>query len=249
MTDAWDCRWMEQCIKCVLTELRGWEVLQHWVSDSEVWQGILEPCNSCRANATKGAGKKCKGWKLQFRDHQSLVLNPSEIHGRTLQVHITGQFNVQQSGTARRQWVLKPMQEFSAALVLRDSVKDEIIARQHIDLAEVGQVSPIWHLQLGGVGGGGDDQVRRAAASLRWPAQPMDFILIIELALYLFHNSTWSSLRRTSPWRDFVQQTEELVLTHYFGAYDSYHNLRTGRDSWLSDQCNSSGRLNPRPVN
>jgi hypothetical protein len=240
---------MEKCIRCVITELRSNGVLQHWVRDSEVWQGILEPCKSCRANTTSGGGRKCKGWKLNFRDHQALVLIPSEIRGRTLQVLISGQFDVQQLSTETRKWVTQPMQEFTAALELRDSLKDTIVARQHVDLAHVGQEGPIWHLQLGGVGGGSDDQLRRAAASLRWPAQPMDFILMIELALYLFHNSVWSSLRQTSPWRNFVQETEELVLTHYFDAYQTYFNLRNGRDSWLSDQCNVMGQFNPRPAN
>ena len=76
----------------------------------------------------------------------------------------------------------------------------------------------------------------------------MDFILVVELAVFLFHHAAWNALRKTSPWRDFVQDTEMLVLAHYFDGFASYKELRLSRDSWLAEQCNQTGRLNPRPV-
>jgi hypothetical protein len=239
---------MEACIQCVIDELGARDLLQHWIGNSEIWQGILIPCQPCRATAKQIPHKKCQGWQLGFRDHQALLLAPSLIRQRSLQVSVSGVFDFRRPSGAHTPWSRAPTQAVTAALELRDPSEDTLLARQHIDLANDQQPGTVWHLQLGGVGGAEDKALLRSVSSIRWPSSPMDFILIVELALYLFHNSEWSALRRTSPWRGFVQDSEMLVLSHYFDAFRSYESQRHSRDSWLAEQCNRSGNVNPKPA-
>jgi hypothetical protein len=246
MVDNWTCRWMSECVAYVISELRRRSLIQSWIEASEIWQGVLAPCKSCASG--KSNNKKCRGWRLAFRDHQALVLVPAVIKKRSLQVAIEGQFDVQRGVGPPPFWSRNPMRECNGVLQVTDPLRSELLTRQHLDLANAGQPGTVWHLQLGGVGGGEDKEVLRAISALRWPAAPTDFVLLVELALFLFHWNDWSELRDRLPWRDFVQGAENLVLQHYRDALDSYWDQRGRFPSWLAMQCNLTGEIDPRPT-
>lgn len=237
---------MNDCITLVHSELTRLSILSTWVDPSTMWHNVLIPCKTCDINRSP-PHKKCNGWQLGFRDHQALVLVPSEIKKRSVQLAIEGRFNVTRGAGKWTAWQRAPIRESSAAFVLRDAESNHVLTRQHLDLANHGQPGPAWHVQLGGVGGGDDKGWLKLVANLRWPAVPAEFMLIVDLGLYLFHNSAWIELQRSSPWRAFVQQSEDLILPHYIEALNDYWNRRNSASSWLAAQCNATGTLRSVP--
>lgn len=235
------CRWMHECLLCVIDELRRHHLLQSWIEPEAVWEGILSPCKSC---TTKNPNpRKCTGWTVAFRGHQALVLVPSNPRGSELQATIEGQFSTRSSEQRKTTWHTHPFSKCSAAVLLRDTATNAVLTRQHLDLANPTQPGPTWHVQLGGVGSGLD----RSLELLRWPSPPTDLILLVELSLFLLHNSAWHTIKDGSTWSQFVRESEELSITHYRDAFEQYWSKRHASGSWLAAQCNQSGSLGARP--
>jgi len=246
--DEWTCHWMKDCVSYVADELRDRDLLQSWVEPTSIWEGILRPCAPCRNLKKKPSSKKCRGWRLDFRDHQALWFRPTTVRGHTLQVVFEGTFNASRPQSWKGSWPTAPMTECSVALQLIDAETGEQLSRQHLDLANVGQNGPVWHVQLGGVGSNAEAKDRRLIGELRWPAGPTDFMLSIELCLYLFHNDSWSELVHLAAWTEQVKASERLILRHYIDAMTDYQQRPSSQPSWLAAQCNLLGSLDPRPV-
>lgn len=238
---------MRDCVSLVLDELRSRELVQSWVEPAEVWEDMLHPCPACRNTSKVASNRKCRGWKLEFDGRRSLVFASSDVRGHTLQVALDGVFDARRPDSWRGSWASSPMSSCSVALRLSDAEKGVQISRQHLDLANDGQDGPVWHLQLGGIGSGADSDERRLVGALRWPSQPIDFILAIELCLYLFHNDAWADLSQHAPWVGFIRESERLVLKHYVDALENHQSQPAAPSTWLRDQCNRVGNLNPRP--
>ena len=247
MAGDWTCHWMRDCVQYVIDELNRQGLVQPWVPASAVWEGILAPCQACRSTTKRPNHRKCRGWRLVFSGHQALIFRPTTMRKRTLQVSLEGCFDVQRPHTPRAPWEQAPMRECSAVLRLIDPASGKLLTRQHLDLANDGQSGTAWHLQLGGVGSTDDKEWRRVVAAARWPSGPIDFMLFVELALFLFHWDSWTDLRTRPAWRSYVQVTEDLVLPHYVDVLRGYLNQRTSQTSWLAKQCNIIGSLKPRP--
>ncbi len=236
---------MYDCISFVHDELRRRGLIASWTAPEAVWRTVLVPCKSC-SGSVPTSHKKCRGWRLAFRDHQALVLAPATINKRETQLVIEAQFDAQRPDGPWEKWPLNPIRGCNATFILRDPLANTVLTRQHLDLANAGQDGTTWHVQLGGVGSDADKAWLKAVAALRWPSSPTDFILLIELALYLFHFSVWKDLQASAPWCKFIADSEDLVLPHYFEALNGYWNQRSSAPSWLAAQCNKTGSIDPR---
>lgn len=146
-------------------------------------------------------------------------------------------------------WQLAPAGKATYAIELRKAVDDVLCARQHLDLANPDQHGSVWHLQLGGLATGGLRHKELEWLDVpRWPALPMDMILVLELVIYNFHNEDWLELRRMNPWRRIVKNSELLMHRCYFERFREYCNRREADDSWLAYQCNRTSSWKPRPT-
>jgi hypothetical protein len=187
-------------VQYVEAELRRIGALERWVSSDVIWEGILSPCQSCRARASSSS-RRCTGWRLEFSGARALWLAPTSTHGKTIRVSLEGVFDLQRSRPGRGAWQTSPMRECTAAITLWHAEEDAVLTRQHVDLANAGQPGTVWHVQLGGVPSTADRAWVREVSPARWPAWPMDFMLFVELAVYLFHWAKWNELRKQMPWR------------------------------------------------
>lgn len=241
MADNWSCYWIKECVRYTSDELRTLNVSSWYVPDG--W-GMVKPCKSCRRRRG-GSHRKCQGWRLSIWGKDAIVFNPVDIKGSSVKVRLEGNFSTVRSPACRDDWSLTPMKECTVVIKLYDPTTDNLLCRQHLDLANPDQPGSVWHLQLGGING--DKQDIRVVAALRWPTIPMDFMLAVELCTYLFHFEAWNDVRKRSPWKDFVKASERLVIPHYIGLLNDYFNRNSRFTSWLAAQCNQQGELNPRP--
>src|SRR5256885_2179933 len=140
---AWTCRDTSECVKYVNAELQR----RGLISNPVVTDSVLTSCYTCRKSGSKA--RACTGWRLSFRGRTAVQFNPVEIRGRTVQVMMEGLFDFRRSRPSNWQsWIVEPMAACTGAVLVR--TEDQLIARQHLDLANVGQPGPVWHLQLGG---------------------------------------------------------------------------------------------------
>lgn len=249
MADTWTCDWMRQCIEYSAAELRDLGVIQFWDA-SAAWGNALKPCQACRSSGASTSHRQCRGWKYGVRGRDRIVFSPSTVNGSSsIRVTLEGVFSTQRPPAWTGDWRSAPMAECTAAVTLHDATTEQLLCRQHLDLANSGppQPGPVWHLQLGGIGGGDDRAALRSVAQLRWPSVPIDFILVIEMCLFLFHSDVWNEVKERGPWRSFVKCSEDLILSHYAALLTQYRNQDGLAHSWLSAQCNRTGLLNPRP--
>ncbi len=145
-------------------------------------------------------------------------------------------------------WQRAPVADATFPIELRKIANDELCARHHLDLANLDQPGPVWHLQLGGLAAGVQRHKELEWLDVpRWPALPMDMILVLELAIYNFRNSDWLELRKTNPWRDIVKRSEQLMHRRYLERLKEYWDRQEAGDSWLAYQCNQTSDWNLRP--
>ena len=245
MTDKWNCHWIRECVKHTSSELRELGVLQSWYIPEA--QGVIKACQPCRKNNGKVSNRKCRGWCLKIWDKTAIVFSPVEIKGSPIRVTLEGTFSTVRPSNWKGDWKCSPMAECTVAIKIYNSESDQLLCRQHLDMANPDQPGPMWHLQLGGIGSSNRRDELRSVATLRWPTIPMDFMLAVELCLYLFHFKAWDKVKKSSPWRGFIKDTEELVISHYADLLTKYRNQCGLESSWLAAQCNQQGLLNPRP--
>jgi hypothetical protein len=237
---------MNKCVQYVSSELARREVIQPWVAPAAVWQSLLVPCQPCAKRRNGATHRRCRGWRLAFRGDRALSFQPVRTKVGTVRIALEGSFNMQRPEGARGSWENAPMQACTGAIIIRDSTSDTPLTRQHIDLANADQPGTTWHLQLGGVGSSEDGEWRRSVEVARWPSPPIDFMLLVELGIFLFQWDHWNDLRVREPWKRYVRDTEDLVLEHYVDALSTYWDQRSNKSSWLSMQCNQCGELSAR---
>lgn len=197
-------------------------------------------CLSCRKSR-----RKCLGWDLSLKDDTAIEFRDFEIRRRRVFARLEGVFSTVRSRPSRRldDWNSQPCGASSCAIVVLELANGGVIARHHHDLANQGQHGPVWHLQMGG-GSTSNHQFDIP----RWPAVPMDPVLVIELAVYSFFRETWESLRSSNPWRHIIRRSEGLLLPHYYTRLREYCDGSPDAHSWLEYQCNVTGSWDPRPT-
>ena len=245
----WGCEWISECLDYVSNELWARGLLRSW--DVNVLRARdLRLCSSCRSRKRKSP-RKCRGWSFSFRGRNALTFRSLCIgQGPEVLVALEGKFSTERGSEIQSEWSGAPMSKCNVFLLIYDSVakSGDPISRQHLDLANLGQPGPVWHLQLGGVGWGSDKEKRAAVQALRWPTLPMDFMLSVELCLYLFFFEEWNALRYRSTWIRYVKESERLILSQYASLLNSYLGQPSRASSWLAAQCNRTGILDPRPM-
>lgn len=240
---------MRDLVQYTASELRDLDVIQSWDPPLD-WSDALRPCKPCRNQKSGGVHRKCLGWYFDASERRSVVFVPSSVNGgNETRVTLAGFFSTQRTKASSSSWRRSPVASCSIAVEMTAADSDELLCRQHLDLGNIDplQPGPVWHLQLGGVGGGEDKQQLRSIAQLRWPSLPIDFMLALELCLYSFHRDAWDDVRSRNPWRKYIKESEGLVLSHYVEKLSGYRNQSGQHDSWLAAQCNQVGILNPRP--
>lgn len=243
--DPWTCDTAEESVSVIDNVLRQHGLIETFVFRDEA-KAILTKCQSCRSG--RSSSRRCRGWRLAFRGRTALRFIPVEVEGRWVQVSVEGWFNFERSAErVTTAWVEAPMRE-SVSTIIVENLDGSLITRQHVDLANVGQRGPVWHLQLGGLPGGGRERPEYEWLDLpRWPMQPLDFMLTVELVVFSFWWGKWNTLKLTNPWHMWVKRSEYLVLSHYYEYMKNYWNRHSSLESWLAMQCNQTGGWNPRP--
>lgn len=238
---TWSCHWASGLISFVHDELGRGGLIRPW-SVPEDGGGFLVRCTGCRK------GKRyCKGWLFDFSGQQALRFVPSKLRrGATVNVSLEGRFDFRRSDVPKRltDWSDFPAKAMNVAVTV-ESEAGELLTRHHLDLANAGQPGPLWHLQLGGV------PVKGTALSgidvPRWPAWPVDFLLMVEFTLFNFFPDEWDRIRETAGWKAALKQSEELVLPHYLQRYEAYRGASSPYASWLAAQCARTSGWDPRP--
>lgn len=229
--ERWSCNAARDCLLYVTEELAQRGLLTPTVFPDTV-DNVVRRCQSCRASSPKV--KACTGWLLMLRDTSELVFSDVEVHGRNVRVVLTGLIDRRMKSSA--EYGRAPARSTVAIAVL---VGSDIATRQHIDFAEREQCAPAWHLQLGGLPGQlgpkGDFEWLDIP---RWPAQPMDLMLAIELVLYSLRYETWRQLTDDRTWNEWLKRSESLTLRPYFERLSDYWNQRHTVPTWLYAQCN-----------
>ncbi len=241
----WSCGDAEECVLAINDVLRQEGLITSWVFPDSLFK-VVARCAGCRRGNPNP--RSCTGWRLTLRGTTALSFNPAEVEGRFVAVSIEGQYDFRRSQPGRwDSWARAPMQTCNSAVLVED-LEGNVITRQHLDLANTGQKGAMWHLQLGGLPGGGRERPPYEWFDVpRWPSHPHDFMLTVELVVYSFWWDTWNRIRETDPWRLWVKRAEDLVLAHYQERLALYWNARTDPDSWLAVQCNQIGGWDPRP--
>ncbi len=240
------CRQAADDLVAVLGTLRARGLTKSPISDETIRRCIVS-CQPCRKGTA--TSRKCLGWRGNFNANTAVVI-PFVIDRNELVATVTGEFSFEQRIAPKRMagWQFAPTAKATYAIELRKVIGDDLCARHHIDLANPDQDGSVWHLQVGGLAAG--DQRHRELRWLkvpRWPALPMDMVLVLELAIYNFRNEQWLELRKTNPWRDIVKRSEKIMHTHYFERFKEYYSRQEAGDSWLAFQCNRTSGWSPRP--
>ena len=232
------CREAESDLVRVLEELRSRNILETPYRD--MVKGAFERCPSCRKSRNG-----CLGWYLRLKGAAAVEFRHFQVRGNWLFVRLQGVFSTRRPKAARRldAWQPQPCGVSSCAIEVCEVGSGKLVARHHHDLANVGQIGPVWHLQMGGA----PAKDHRMDVP-RWPVAPMDPVLVIELAVYSFFNETWKELSSINPWRNIIKRSEQLLLPHYRDRLNEYLTQGTGIDSWLAHQCNYMSGWDPRPA-
>ena len=237
----WTCRDSLECVGFVGTELARRHLVVSWAG-AENPESVVRICKSC---SRSDSPKKCKGWVVGFTGSRAVVLSPLKVNGRQVQLRVEGFLDFRHTSSASAVDRL-PCGMCTASMAVSDAFTGHVLARQHLDLANQGQVGSLWHLQAGGIYADEYENPLEWLDVPRWPATPTDFILLIELALYNFHWDTWNELRNTNPWQLWVKRSEAVVLSHYVEHLAEYQSRPSAHDSWLAAQCNLTSGWNPR---
>lgn len=251
------CQIVEEDLVRSVAELRSRYLVQPSLSN-EALKRSFRRCTSCRR---KPGNKKCLGWEFNLLGNNAIYLRQTQIGGRWVQAVVTGTFEFKRTSKD----IPRPVRASCALEIWRFSEEEGRIAedapysRHHLDLANRGQpdsgvshdqLGPVWHLQLGGLHSRGGRMPNEWLDVPRWPSLPMNFILVMELAIYSLFPEAWQDLRLRNPWRDIVKRSERLMITDYRERLCEYfeQHLRDEpeRASWLSFQCNRTGGWDPR---
>ena len=240
------CRQAADDLIAILSILRERDVITSPVSDVSV-HGSLTWCQPCRGKRPNS--RKCQGWRGTFHETTAVEI-PFTISRNEIVARISGHFSFERRTPPKRLagWQSAPASSASFAIELRRVANNDLCARHHIDLANPSQAGPTWHVQLGGLATGERRHKELEWLDVpRWPALPMDMVLVLELAIYNFCHERWKELRATNPWRDIVKRSEELMHSHYLERLSKYRNQKEAGHSWLAYQCNQTSDW-PRPV-
>jgi hypothetical protein len=177
------------------------------------------------------------------------VLTHSRVRGRLVRAELQALVDYQREPPGREEeWQQAPIGRCTVTVELFNVADDQLVGRQHIDLANVGQPGPVWHLQFGGNPSGGKELSNSWLSVPRWAMAPADLVLVADQLVYNLHPQTWVAMQEDGDWLRLVLASEELVLQHYANHLGSHFARTADRRSisWLQAQDNAM--WDPRPT-
>ena len=180
---------------------------------------MVSECQAC----AKQARSSCRGWQVTVEPGQPLQFSAAEYRGHSVRVDVSVKTSFQRANAGRDDvWEAAPVAASTVALsVFVDNV-DRPAERHHLDLAEVDQPGPLWHLQTGGNPPGYDKFESTWLKIPRWPIPPADLVLACEVVLMNFFENEWKQLRENGQWTNIVQRSEDLLLRGYQRHLSTY---------------------------
>lgn len=247
MKEYRSCAAAEEVVIFVAQELMRRGLIASWV-DADTVSRVVTRCTGCRSKNRNP--RNCTGWKVRFGRHAAtLRFSPVAIDTRTVELRLECDLDFSSKTPSKtRDWCAAPLASCTVAVEVYEAGTDDLIVRQHLDLANIGQAGPAWHLQLGGKPARGEKPDTMWLKVPRWPASPTDFILIVEFILFSFYPEAWRAVSGTNPWQEHVKTAERLVLPQYVTRLNTYMNTLSTANSWLAAQANNSSDWNPRPA-
>lgn len=243
----YSCDRARQDLRTLLTLLQREHVLAEDTHQTQL-DALVEICDQCERE--RGA-KHCHGWRISIKVEQALVFEPTDYKSRIVRplLHGVCDFRRPSAGTSD-DWEAAPLTDSTVVVLLFEGVELAVPSeRHHLDLANLDQPGPVWHLQLGGNPSGYEKFETSWLGPPRWPLPPADLVLVVETLLHNFYQDAFEKLNRDGSWVRLVQSAEDLVMTHYRRHMDSHFQRGAKRDStWLMAQDNLSRALNPRPA-
>jgi hypothetical protein len=231
--EPWTCASAVESCKAVLQTMSSVDLIEAGPSVDAVDGGIIGRCQPCRAGSS--SPRRCRGWTLTLRGANRLRFR-GRAAGRPLVVSIEG--HQDQRHPARE----LPGSKVPAASSLSITVlnpQGQVLTRQHSDVGNQGQRGAVGHIQLGGLPSFGPRPDLEWLDVPRWPAPPMDFMLITELAIYSFAEAEWESVRNQNTWKQWVQRSESLAYSIWRRQFEDYWSRRARAGTWLAFQCNA----------
>jgi len=215
--------------------------------------GMMHHCVNRCAPCSKGRSiKRCTGWQTVV-DRGILAFRPYTVAGHDpVRIDLSAQVSFRRAQPEKSdKWQARPVGSANVTVEIIDTATETLLERHHHDLANAGQVGPVWHFQYGGNPAGGIGELPTSwLEPPRWPQLPADLTLLADAIVYNFFVDEWRALNAKGAWVKLILEAEQLVMSHY-AEYVHEHFARpwTERDhTWLSAQANALGGLQPRPA-
>src|SRR5262249_20710374 len=137
---------------------------------------LIACCERCR----RGHGaKQCRGWALTTERDDPFAFAPLEIDGVSIRPELSADLDFgRSSGGTKADWEGAPLAQGVTTLELFQVSNETLLERYHVDLANVGQEGPVWHLQYGGNSVGSQQVHTHWLAYPRFPVIPADLVLM-----------------------------------------------------------------------
>lgn len=212
-------------------------------------RALLERCiQRCRKCGQGQPPKFCTGWVTTVDPSVATFAPVSVKGGPMVQPELFAKIGTTRSRPgAAEDWESAPMQACVVALEVLD-MSGELLERHHVDLANVGQDGPAWHLQYGGNSRNLPKPNTRWLDPPRWPVPPADLALMLEAVAFNFYYDKWQGLNENGTWLRAVKAAEDLSMRHYVARLSEH--FRRGPDdreqTWLAMQDNAN--WDPRPA-
>lgn len=239
---AWSCKEARDATLFLSRELTRRGLTRTWFSDDTVDTALVS-CAHCRSDRPNP--RRCTGWTFGFRGAEAILLQNLDVHGRSVAVRLEGVLDFRRPAPkAFENW---PVERASLSISVSLEGEDELLSRTHCDLAERAQYGHVWHLQSGGLASMHGRPSYEWLDVPRWPAMPMDALMLADLVLFNFTWEVWREVNASSPWRLWLRRSEDLMLTSWVGMVNGRWN-QPERGSLATHQCNLTGTWDPRPA-
>jgi hypothetical protein len=212
-------------------------------------RALLERCvQRCSACARDLQPKFCTGWVTTIDPTVATFAPVRTKSGPMVRPELFASIaHTREHPSAAEEWETTPMRECVIALEIL-GMSGELLERHHVDLANVGQEGPTWHLQYGGNSRNLPKPKTEWLDLPRWPVPPVDLALMLETLAFNFYHDKWQALNENGSWLRAVKAAEELSMRHYVSRLsEHFRRMPDDREqTWLAMQDNAT--WDPRPA-
>ena len=190
----YSCPQAKKDLRTLLSLLQREHVLAEDAYQTQL-DALVEICDECEREL---GARHCHGWRISIGPDQALVFAPTKYKNRIVRplLHAVCDFRRSTSGT-RDDWEGAPLAESTVVVLLFEGVELDVPSeRHHLDLANVDQPGPVWHLQLGGNPSGYNKFETSWLGPPRWALPPADLVLVAEALLLNLYEDAFERLNR-----------------------------------------------------